>query len=166
MTKMDRPIDPLLSAIANPECNQIHFVDIENLAGTGLLDTDKVRAVCNNYLDCVPCGNHDLFLVAAGPQNKSAIFEGWSKLGSFYQFRKGKDGADNALLTIFQSIENLTQFKKLVLATGDGGLLPIMEVAQAAGVSVTLVTGKGKTNFALRKFPALKLGSDEAGADR
>jgi hypothetical protein len=160
---MERPIDGLLNAIANPTCNQIHFVDIENLAGTGLLNSEKVSEICASYSNCVPCGVNDLFLVAAGPQNKLAIFEGWAKKGSFYQFRKGKDGADHALLAIFESIENLQHYKKVFLATGDGGLLRIVEQSLSAGISVTLVTGKGKTNQSLRRFPSLKLRATVSG---
>lgn len=140
---MDRPVDKLLSAItlSNDVC--LHFVDVENIAGSGLLTVEGVERLCKNYVAQSHAKSCDLFFVAAGPQNAMAVREGWKAGQTFYQFRKGKDGADLALVNFYQNIEHVEKYKGIFVASGDHSLEPIAEGSTRRGVPVTVVTGKG-----------------------
>ena len=104
---MNRTVDNLLSAISLSESSSIHLIDVENLVGSGVVTREAVSDLCQRYVEDVYASHEDLYFVAAGPQNAEAVREGWKAGQTFYQFRKGKDGADIALVDFFQSIENI-----------------------------------------------------------
>ncbi len=154
---MERPIDQLLRAISGTANINLHLLDIENLAGTGKLSTSTVKRIQMEYLIRTECSPNDLYLIAAGPQNKMALFHGWHQGTTLYQFRKGKDGADFALVNLFSQIEHPEQFSRLFLASGDGELSAIASRAKDAGLSVTVVTGIGRKSRRLMDYKHLKL---------
>lgn len=140
---MNRPIDPLLDALIDGSKRSLHLIDIENLAGSGLLTKNQVLNVSTEYSRQTHCQRKDLFVVAAGPQNRAAVFQGWNFGVPVCSFRKGKDGADLALVGLFESIEHPEAFEHIYLATGDAGLFSIAEKSRALGVELTLVSGRG-----------------------
>jgi hypothetical protein len=154
---MTRALDPLLETISQGQEVNLHIVDIENLAGTGKLSTPKVKEICEDYEDGTQAGWNDVFILAAGPQNKQALFDGWTVGRPIFQFRKGKDGADEALASLFFQIEHPENFKRVFLASGDGGLAPIANSARESGIEVTVVTCEGGLSREFSKHKVLPL---------
>ena len=152
---MDRPVDNLLSTISITADACLHFIDVENIAGTGLLTVDCVQRICNSYVNQCRAAACDLFFVAAGPQNAVAVREGWKAGQTFYQFRKGTDGADRALVNFFQSIEHVETYKGVFVASGDHSLEPIANGSLLRGVPVTIVTGRGGLSRVFRGYSHL-----------
>jgi hypothetical protein len=152
---MERSLDALIQTISTGGTTNLHEIDIENLAGTGYLNVEIVREVKSRYLQSVPVKMGDVVLVAAGPQNKEAVFEGWGR--AIYQFRKGKDGADDLLINFVNAIENLSMFSHLYLASGDGKLLEAADKASSHGVESTIVTFVGSKSWKLNKFRSINL---------
>lgn len=142
-TQMDRPVDKMLSVISLSNDVCLHFIDVENIAGSGLLTVEGVKSLCTRYVLQSHAKPSDLFFVAAGPQNATAVREGWKAGQTFYQFRKGKDGADLALVNFYQNIEHVEAYKGIFVASGDHSLEPIAQGSARRGVPVTVVTGKG-----------------------
>jgi hypothetical protein len=156
---MVRPVDGLLRTISDGDTRSIHFVDIENLVGSGVINHWQVQSMCGKYVSKTNATINDLFFIAAGPQNRQATVEGWSWGHTFYQFRKGKDGADHALVDFFSSIERVAMFEQIYIASGDHGLKEIATKAHSCGIPVTVVTGKGKQSHVFFRFPHLAIGS-------
>jgi hypothetical protein len=154
---MFRPIDPLLSAISEKGTKCIHFVDIENLLGTGQITSGEVQMVSREYQAQTQARESDLVFIAAGPRNRMATLSGWNWGHTFYQFQKGKDGADVALVNLFNSIQTLDGFHEIYIASGDHSLEPIANRARVCGSKVTIVTGKGKISYVFRSFPHISL---------
>jgi len=154
---MIRPVDNLLGAIGLPGGTSIHFVDLENLVGTGLYTKEQVELVCDLYASRATLNSSDLFLISSGTQNKEATYSGWNLGNAIFQFRKGKDGADQALVRFFESIENPTRYQNMFIASGDHSLEVIARRAQGEGLTVTIVTGRGGVSRALRDYPQLQL---------
>lgn len=155
---MNRAVDNLLSAISVGDGPSFHLIDVENLVGSGVVTTEAVSELCRTYVQDVYASREDLFLVAAGPQNAEAVREGWKAGQTFYQFRKGKDGADLALVDFFQSIENINSFKSVFVASGDHSLEPVAESCKTKSVPVTVVTGVGKLSRVLERYPHMSVG--------
>ena len=139
---------------AKSEIN-LHEIDIENLAGSGLLDVDLVREIKSVYMDMVPVNPSDVIVVAAGPQNRRAVYEGWG--GAQYVWRAGRDGADIAIAQHFLTISDHARFSHLYLATGDGGLAPLAAKAQKMGLEPTIVTGSGFRSWKLNQYDYISL---------
>ena len=154
---MERPMDKMFEAVSSPETKRIHLLDVENLVGAGLLTESQVHELCYDYVKCTQCESEDLFLVAAGPQNRFAAVNGWSFGHSLYKFKKGKDGADQALVYLFEQIEHPEKYSEIYLATGDGGLVSIAETAKRLGIDLTVVSGKGKVSNEYRGYKHIKL---------
>jgi len=154
---MNRPVDKLLDAIGGPDRKSIHFVDLENLVGAGFYTSEQVAKVCESYVSGTASNAKDLFFISSGTQNKEATYTGWSWGNVFFQFRKGQNGADQALVNFFESIQTPEVYQSVYVASGDHSLEAIAEGARKSGLSVTIVTGKGGTSRALRAYPQLQL---------
>lgn len=154
---MERPIDPLVLAVTGGKYKNVHFVDIENLVGTGKFALDQVAAVCERYDRCITCSPDDLFVITAGPQNSKAVYSGWNLGKRIYQFRKGENGADNALNSIFQQFQNIQAFEHVYLASGDHGLEPIARKSKDLGVAFTVVIGRGAMAYQFSKYENIQM---------
>lgn len=152
-----RPVDTLLKTISADGNSKLHFIDIENIVGAGRLSKTDVIQACARYVTATDSRKNDLFLIAAGPQNREAIVGGWNWGTPFFQFRKGKDGADHALLGFFESISDLSLFQGIYLASGDHSLEPIAERARFLGVPIKVVGGKGSISWVFRSYPQIRL---------
>ena len=152
---MEQPLDRVIAAIAKSQKIRIHEIDIENLVGNGLVNVYDVRRIHDMYMSTVPVGGSDIVIVAAGPQNKQAVYEGWGN--AVYQWRKGKDGADNALADFFFGISSLEKVSHLYLASGDGGLAPVASEAARQGLVTTIVTTNGVRSWKLNVFDSITL---------
>jgi hypothetical protein len=152
---MYKVMDPVLTAVAQVEHPQVHFVDIENLVGVGKLDAYSVRQARRQYEQAVKPKSTDIIVVAAGPQNRSAVYEGWDN--AIYQWRKGKDGADLALLELFESLREPTSFAHVFVGSGDGGLSPVAEMSREQGIPVTVVARINSCSWKLKSFEVISL---------
>jgi hypothetical protein len=154
---MARKLEEFLGASSRLGGCCLHIIDIENLAGTGMLDMQSVRAVCVEYMKSINCSIHDVFLIAAGPQNRVSAFDGWYLGQRIFKFQKGTDGADEALKLMFQQIGNLSSFERVYLGSGDHGLASIAKKSKELGVAVTVVTGYGALSKQLRKYEHIQM---------
>lgn len=152
---MYQNIDALLNAVSNQSTAGLHLVDVENLAGTGHLTKEIVGQTRRSYEDSCTIDHRDLVVVAAGPQNRQAVIQGWGN--AVYKWQKGKDGADHAILGLFTSIRDLSRYTRIFLATGDGGLAPIAEIARALGIDVTVVTRAEACSFKYNQYNTVTL---------
>jgi hypothetical protein len=147
---MYRNIDALLNAVSDQSTAGLHLVDVENLAGTGHLTKEIVRRTRKSYENACAINYGDLVVIAAGPQNRQAVIQGWGN--AVYKWQKGKDGADQAILGLFTSIKELERYQRIFLATGDGGLVSIAEIANASGLEVTVVTREKACSYKYNKY--------------
>lgn len=154
---MTRTLDELFVTTTQELDSCLHIIDVENLAGTGWLTTSCVREVCLQWAKTTKCSKEDVFLIAAGPQNREAAFSGWSLGKRIFKFEKGQDGADNALKTIFQLIANPKAFNHLYLGSGDHGLEHIAKRSKSLGLPVTVVTGKGAMAHQYNKYQHVQM---------
>jgi hypothetical protein len=157
-SKMVRPVDDLLRAISLPNTQSIHFLDMENLLGTGLFFSWQVSQLQSDYVAKVGASKEDLYFIAAGPQNRDAVVTGWQWGSSFFQFRKGKDGADLALVGLFHAIQAPELYSNIYVASGDYLLSEITRIADSRRIPVTVVTGKGAQSKYLKSYRTVKLG--------
>lgn len=152
---MSRPIDAIIKILTPSSDIQLHEVDIENLAGSGLLNAAIVRSIRDRYLQTVPGAANALILVAAGVNNREAVYNGWP--GAIYVFRRGANGADLALIDVFDDITDYGRFNHVYLASGDGGLAVLANKAKQLGIGLTVVTQRGGKSWRLNGFPSIHL---------
>jgi hypothetical protein len=152
---MERNMDALFQAVSQGPNLRLHEIDIENLAGAGVLSTEMVRDVKKLYERVVGVGSNDVVVVAAGPHNKGAVFEGWGQ--ALYKFKKGKDGADDALVSIVDQISDLSIFDHIFIGSGDSKLVQVAEKAKLHGVGATVVTYNGKRSRMLSGYDSIQL---------
>lgn len=155
--QMVRPMDGLLRAIALPTTQNIHFLDLENLLGTGLFQEWQVQKLGREYISQVGANSDDLYFIAAGPQNRDSVVLGWSWGNSFFQFPKGKDGADMALVALFEAIQEPEHYRNIFVGSGDFLLSQITHKATLRNIPVTVVTGKGAQSKALKGYKTIQL---------
>jgi hypothetical protein len=156
--QMERPMDGLLRTIALPNTENIHFLDLENLLGTGLFHELDVQKIRTEYVSKVGANADDLFFIATGPQNRNSVVNGWSWGNAFFQFPKGKDGADLALVAVFEAIQEPEFFRNIYVGSGDFLLSKITQKATLRNIPVTVVTGKGAQSKFLKGYKTIQLG--------
>jgi len=131
---------------------------MENLLGTGLFFSWQVSQLQSDYVAKVGAREEDLYFIAAGPQNRDAVVTGWQWGSSFFQFPKGKDGADLALVGLFHAIQEPELYSNIYVASGDYLLSEITQAAHSRRVPVTVVTGKGGLSKYLKGYTTVQLG--------
>lgn len=154
---MSRPMDELIRTMSKNGKTRLHEVDIENLVGSGKLNASSISQIKLAYYSAVNFQADDVFVVAAGPQNRLAVIEGWG--GAIYMFKKGADGADNALISFFAQIEDKSVFSELFIASGDNKFISVANDASREGIKTTVVTYRGKKSWKLRPFNEIRLGA-------
>jgi hypothetical protein len=143
------------AASAKQLIRAVHFIDIENLVGQGLITLDEVRNARQRYFQKIGVSSKDIFIVASGPQNRAAVVLGWP--GSIYKFKKGADGADLALISVFHEFDVLSVASELFIGSGDNRFAEIAHLGRAAGKLVTVVTGVGARSYRLQPFNSVNL---------
>jgi hypothetical protein len=151
---MSRPVDNIVRLFGN-EPLRLHEIDIENLVGTGKPTREQVQAIRKRYRSLVPELDRDLVVLAAGPQNRYAVIEGWP--GAIYIFKKGADGADEALVDFYNQIEDKSIFTDLFIASGDNKFASVCTAASRDGIRTTVVLGAGKKSWKLRASNSISL---------
>jgi hypothetical protein len=158
---MTTPMEQVINWFLHSKAERLHLVDLENLSGSGTLEADGVGQVCADYITETGARPTDAFLIAAGPQNRQAAFDGWRFGNPVFKFQKGKDGADQALLAMFGQFQALENFNHFFLATGDAGLASIAEKVVQKGVPFTLVTGRGRRSSRYKGYPSIQITKGE-----
>lgn len=133
----------------------VHFIDIENLIGSGLLSAQSVQRTYFLYRQQVSVKPKDVFIVAAGPQNRRAVVEGWPF--AYYKFKAGSDGADLALIDFCHDMDVLSTANKVVIGSGDNRFAQIAHLAKMSGLEVSIVTFKGAKSYKLHSFNSINL---------
>ena len=119
----------------------VHYIDIENVCGSGELTASMVAEARQRYFTQIQPGKDDLFFVAASHHNMIAVCFGWP--GAHHQFRSGKDGADIELASdiVYEHPQDL--YRSAYVASGDGGLAPFVAYLVQHSLPVTVVIGVG-----------------------
>ena len=126
----------------------IHFVDIENLCAKSKLTEKDVRAARASYAQKIKPGLLDQFvLTVSTKKNLLPVKLGWPACQLLS--REGKDGADLVIADEIQNPALKNYFRRVYLASGDGGLAEIAKRAIASDISLNIVS----TRYCLsRKF--------------
>lgn len=152
---MTRPVDKLVQLIGGKGPSRLHEIDIENMVGSGKPTKEAVQTFRHTYTAAVDFLKDDLIIIAAGPQNREAVFEGWP--GAVYLFKKGTDGADEALVDFYHQIEDKSIFSDLFIASGDNKFASVVDSATQDGIRTTLVIGAGKKSWKLKAPRSINL---------
>lgn len=155
---MSRPVDNIVQLFGNQPL-RLHEIDIENLVGSGKPTKEQVQTVRRSYQSAVELIDRDLVVLAAGPQNREAVIEGWP--GAIYLFKKGPDGADEALVSFFNQIEDKSIFSELYIASGDNMFASVIDSASSDGILTTVVLGSGRKSWKIRAQRSIKLEGGE-----
>ena len=147
---MERNTDELLTLGSSAEPTTLHLIDIENLIGCGKITAEDVAQVRRLYLSTSKAEVNDKFCIAAHPINRNALLEGWR--GASYLYRKGKDGADQALLNIYWGLKSPEKFQRIVLGSGDFIFWQLVEDANRAGIKVDVLARKGSCSKLLATY--------------
>lgn len=138
---MSRPVDNIIKLFGSRPL-RLHEIDIENLVGNGKPTKEQIGSLRKLYACAVQATDHDLVVIGAGPQNRKAVIEGWP--GAIYLFKKGTDGADEALVDFYNQIEDKSIFTHIFVGSGDNKFGEVIKSAKSSGIATTLVLGAGK----------------------
>ena len=152
---MSRPVDALVRMMVGTEPTRLHEIDIENLVGSGVPTAAEIRKVREAYNQAVGTRPKDLLVIAAGPQNRNAVVRGWPD--AIYLFKKGEDGADEALVQFFEQIEDKSIFTDFFVGSGDNKFSRVAEFASLSGIRTTVVIGKGSMSWKLNSYDSIQL---------
>jgi hypothetical protein len=125
----------------------LHLVDIENLVeGHWLIDPLTVLA---QYRDQAAWNEGDLSYVAAGPKMLKRVC--FAATGAWCQWlcRRGKDGADLALLDSAPAAFVADRFDRLVIGSGDWIFAGLAGECRRKGVAVDVIAPSGSLSFLL-----------------
>lgn len=78
---------------------------------------------------------------------------------SFFQFRKGKDRAHIALISLFSNIVDLGKYQDIYGGSGEGALEQLASRARDQNPSLRIATAKGAKSRSLERFPEIGFGS-------
>lgn len=151
---MSRPVDNIVQLLGNQPL-RLHEIDIENLVGSGKPTAQQVEAVRNKYEFAVEVLERDLVVLAAGPHNREAVVKGWP--GAVYLFKRGPDGADEALVNFFNQIEDKSIFTDLFVGSGDNSFASVIDSAAEKGIKTTVVLGSGKKSWKIKADNSINL---------
>ena len=115
----------------------IHFIDIENIANGPRLTEDGVRRARAIYMKSGLYRPGDLVFIACGSSNRAVVRFGWPD--AHLTIRRGRDGADFALIEAIKRENVPERFARAVIASGDGIFATRAEVLRRSGVEVTVV---------------------------
>jgi NYN domain len=116
---------------------RLHLIDAENLIGCPQPTDGEVLACRRRYAQLVGPAGLDQCIVACSHRAALAVGYGWP--GARRLWRSGPDGADLALLDVFESESVCQRFDRLVLGSGDGIFAEAVSRVAARGVHVTVV---------------------------
>ena len=113
-----------------------HFIDIENLSESSILDEELVQEVRKEYFAMVKPGLDDIFVIGVSHFNLAAATFGWGAGVAQYVVQYGQDGADLALAEALCSPCVTGRFLKVCIGSGDGLFAPLGESLLQSGMVV------------------------------
>jgi hypothetical protein len=128
-----------------------HFLDIENLCGTGQPTLEEMELARKIYEEEVGIQEEDLVVVAAGTQNKRLVRNVWPI--ATHIFRAGQNGADIAIAQFICESKSLaTRFGRAFLGSGDGGFAPYAKYLIDLGLDTVVVARERGLSWQLNGF--------------
>ena len=126
----------------------LHLVDVENICGCPLPDQEAVSEALRSFQDVMAFGSRDHAILGASPLTAFYAKQAWS--GAQVVQRRGKDGADLALLAECDVAFIAARYRRVVVASGDHIFAPLVRDLIAAGVHVVVTARSGSIAWALR----------------
>jgi hypothetical protein len=128
----------------------LHLVDIDNLLGDPATDDERaIGWTIHAYKDVASVAAGDHVVVATSPFGRHALAIGTAWPGVGHVWRKGRDGADLALLDEAEWAVNSGAFTRVVIGSGDRIFLVALEWFEGAGVPVQIVARRRSAARAL-----------------
>lgn len=121
------------------ERRTLHFIDIENLSESMILNEEAVREAKREYLQVIKPGKADQFVIGVSHFNLTAAAFGWGSGVATYSVRSGQDGADLALLNVMEDRQLTDRFQCVSIASGDGIFAGAGRVLRGRGHSVKFI---------------------------
>jgi hypothetical protein len=131
-----------LEAVGKATGRILHLIDLENLVGSVDFCQEEAACVHRGYVQVAPSGAVDQVVLATSHHAAAAAWFGWPATARRL-VRSGQNGADLALLQVLVGESVATRFNQVVIVSGDGIFAYEAARLQAAGVGVTVVTGRG-----------------------
>jgi hypothetical protein len=128
--------------IASEVGRVLHLIDLENLVGSAHFSLEEAARVYRGYVQVAPSGAVDQVVLATSHHAAAAAWFGWPATVRRL-VRSGQNGADLALLHVLACESVATRFDRVVIGSGDGIFAYEAARLQAAGIAVTVVTGRG-----------------------
>ena len=128
----------------------LHLVDAENLALTSDCTTESVHDSYRRYMELFQENLTDLRIVACSHHNAAAVFFGWGAVPSQPLMRSGENGAELALIEACLSQVDKLKVNHVVIGSGDGLFIDLVQKLQEKGIFVTVVGVEGHTSNRLR----------------
>ena len=113
-----------------------HFIDIENLSESAILDEELVREVKREYFEVIKPGSRDIFVIGVSHFNLAAATFGWGSGIAQYVVQSGQDGADLALMRAVCDPLIKDRFSEVCIASGDHLFAEVGELLSQYGVMV------------------------------
>lgn len=128
---------------------KLFLVDIENLCGKAVLTTQDVKDA-KAFIDrALGLSDSDLVVVGASHSN-NLINVGAVWTESRPTFKRGHDGADNALIEAVGE-HDVKTFEEVVIFSGDGIFADVADSISSQGVIVAVVALRGHLSHRLAK---------------
>ena len=129
----------------------LHLVDIDNLLGDPATDDElEIGWTIHAYQDAASFAEGDHAVVATSPFGRHAFAIGTAWPGAQHLWRKGRDGADLALLEQAAWAVETGQFGRVVIGSGDRIFLVALEWFEGVGVPVEVVSRRDALALALK----------------
>jgi hypothetical protein len=131
----------------------LHLIDLENLVGSADFTREDAARVHRGYVQVAPSGAVNQMVLATSHHAAAHAWFGWPATARRL-VRSGQDGADLALLHVLACESVVARFDRIVIGSGDGIFAYEAARLQAAGVALSVVTGRGalsrQLSFAVR----------------
>ncbi|WP_421735703.1 NYN domain-containing protein [Cellulomonas sp.] len=118
----------------------LFIYDIENVIGAGAhITAAQVGRAQARLNAAVPVRPGDHTVIACNGANAAAVHLSWAGSAD-RRVRSGRDGADAALLEAIDDAKWVAaRYKRVVIATGDGGFAEAVASLKAAGCTVVVI---------------------------
>ena len=126
----------------------LHLVDVENICGCALPDQGTVADALESYRNVMAFRSNDHAVLGASPLGAFYAKKAWS--GVQVVQRRGRDGADLALLAACDVVFIAARYRRVVVASGDHIFAPLVRELIASGVRVVVAARSGSIAWALR----------------
>jgi hypothetical protein len=139
-----------MATVATHAMRTLHVIDLENLASGADKSADEFLDVLDRYRSVMRIAPHDLVEVALDASAwrgvAFALPRGWR-----VRFGYGRDGADRALLRAVDLRVAVARFDRVVIGSGDGAFVGLVEGLTSAGRRVDVVSRPGSLSGCLAR---------------